>query len=334
MPDGPPLSHYQVVPPLTAAEFASLAADIEVRGVQVAVELDEHGNVLDGHHRIRACRELGITWWPEVTRHGLSEAEKRRHARTLNLARRHLSGEQKRQLIADQLRETPTASDRNIAQDLGVDHHTVADVRQLMVANGEFPQPLPRVDKNGVIRVRPVPRSTFRMVPSGTATSTLGSGEVEWYTPTAILDAAREVLGGFDLDPASNAIAQQSVRAAAYYTKEDDGLSQPWRGRVWMNPPFSAGIVDKFVAKLVHHVTAGDVTAAIMLVDNRTDTQWFHQAAGACQRICFHRGRIRFMTPDGEPGASPTNGSAIVYFGPEPDLFADVFGAIGIVLRR
>ena len=49
---------YQIMPPLTAAEYAALKADIAEHGVLVAVEMDEEGNVLDGHHRVRACQEL------------------------------------------------------------------------------------------------------------------------------------------------------------------------------------------------------------------------------------------------------------------------------------
>jgi hypothetical protein len=58
----------------------------------------------------------------------------------------------------------------------------------------------------------------------------------EWFTPAKYIAAARAVLGGIDLDPASNAIAQATVRAGRYYSKDDDGLAQPWHGRVWLNP--------------------------------------------------------------------------------------------------
>ena len=60
------------------------------------------------------------------------------------------------------------------------------------------------------------------------------SGDVEWYTPPEILDVARAVLGGFDLDPFSCAVANERVQAARFFTKEDDALKQEWFGRVWM----------------------------------------------------------------------------------------------------
>jgi len=90
---------YQLLPDLTDEEFAALKADIAARGVMVPVELDETGAVLDGHHRVRACAELGITEYPRIIRPGMSEDEKREHVLALNLDRRHLTREQRRELV-------------------------------------------------------------------------------------------------------------------------------------------------------------------------------------------------------------------------------------------
>lgn len=59
----------------------------------------------------------------------------------------------------------------------------------------------------------------------------------EHYTPVEYIEAARYVLGRIDLDPASCARANETVRASTYYTKEDDGLTQTWFGNVYLNPP-------------------------------------------------------------------------------------------------
>jgi N6-adenosine-specific RNA methylase IME4 len=130
---------YQVMPALSPDEFAELKADIRARGVMVPVEYDDQGEILDGHHRVRACRELGIAEWPRITRLGLDTIGKRLHARKLNLARRHLDQAQKRGLIEAQLRDTPGRSNRQIAGGLGVDHKTVGAVRDKL-SGGEIPQ--------------------------------------------------------------------------------------------------------------------------------------------------------------------------------------------------
>jgi site-specific DNA-methyltransferase (adenine-specific) len=80
---------YQVLPPLAPEARQALAEDIRRHGVLVAVEVDEEGNVLDGHHRVELAVELGIEY-PVVVRAGLSETERVEHALRLNLLRRHL----------------------------------------------------------------------------------------------------------------------------------------------------------------------------------------------------------------------------------------------------
>jgi ParB-like chromosome segregation protein Spo0J len=131
---------FQLLPPLPPDQFEALKADIARRGVMVAVELDEYGAILDGHNRARACRELGINDFPTVVRSGLSDEEKRIHARKANVLRRHLTREQMRGLIGDQLKELPEWANNRLASALGVDDKTVADVRARMEATSEIPK--------------------------------------------------------------------------------------------------------------------------------------------------------------------------------------------------
>jgi N6-adenosine-specific RNA methylase IME4 len=131
---------YQVMPPLSQEDYAELKADISARGVQVPVEYDEAGEILDGHHRVQICLELGIEHWPQLVRLGLSDAEKSEHARKLNVARRHLDQRQKRTLIEDQLRETPEKSNRQIAAVLRVDGKTVGVARERLERTAEIPR--------------------------------------------------------------------------------------------------------------------------------------------------------------------------------------------------
>jgi len=153
---------YQLFPPLHDEEYEALKADIAVRGVQVPVEYDDAGAILDGHHRVRACTELGIPEWPRLIRSGLSEGEKRSHVRALNLARRHLSQEERRALIAAQVRETPDRSDRQIAATLGVTHPTVAGVRARLEEAGDVERFTTSLDTLGRVQPRRVvPRTSI-----------------------------------------------------------------------------------------------------------------------------------------------------------------------------
>ena len=153
--------NYQVMPNLTLQDYEALKSDIAKRGVLIPIEYDEHGNVLDGHHRLRVCKELGLSHWPKFIRKGLSEEEKYQHARQLNLARRHLNQEQKRHLIQDQLRDTPHRSNRQIAGGLGVDHKTVSAARRNLEATGEIPQLHKTIGTDGKARPAKPIRTTF-----------------------------------------------------------------------------------------------------------------------------------------------------------------------------
>lgn len=85
---------YQLLPALPPDDYERLKSDIAERGIMVPIEVDEDGNILDGHHRARIAKELGLDC-PTKVRPFLEEHEKRLHAVALNLARRHLTDAQK-----------------------------------------------------------------------------------------------------------------------------------------------------------------------------------------------------------------------------------------------
>jgi hypothetical protein len=141
------------------------------------------------------------------------------------------------------------------------------------------------------------------------------------------------VLGEIDLDPASCPLAQETVRAKRFFTKEDDGLRQEWFGRIFLNPPYARGVIDRFVEKLLTEYLAGKVTAAIVLTNSFTDTRWFHALANAGAIFCFTKGRIKFYKADGTI-VHPMRGQSFSYFGPSPASFASEFGRFGAVRPR
>lgn len=158
------------------------------------------------------------------------------------------------------------------------------------------------------------------------------SGENEWYTPVEYIDAARHVLGCIDLDPASSELANQTVGATRFFSVKDDGLSQFWGGRVWMNPPYAADLVGKFIGKLLEHIVNGDVPEAIVLVNNATETNWFQSILAKASAVCFPKQRIRFVRPTGNPG-SPLQGQAVLYLGKQVETFARTFSVFGVVVN-
>lgn len=97
------------------------------------------------------------------------------------------------------------------------------------------------------------------------------SNSDEHNTPSYLIEAAREVMGGIDLDPMSNLVANDLVQASTIYTKEDDGLTKDWYGRVWLNPPFSLSKLA--IPKLIESYESERVTQAVLLVKSDVSTQ-------------------------------------------------------------
>jgi len=155
-------------------------------------------------------------------------------------------------------------------------------------------------------------------------------GEYEWYTPATILEAARAVMGGIDLDPASCEEANVLVQATQIFTEDDDGLERQWFGRVFLNPPFAHPTVKYFADKLLAEFAGESVDQAIWLSNACIDTDWW-QSLATHGLVCCHRGRVRFYGPN-DQGQSPTLGQTIIYLGPAVEAFRAQFGAFGVVL--
>jgi ParB family chromosome partitioning protein len=161
---------------------------------------------------------------------------------------------------------------------------------------------------------------------------TLSQRSNEWYTPSKFIEAAREVMGDIDLDPASCQLANETVKAKHYFTQEDDGLSQSWYGNVWLNPPFTGTHSrEKWTKKALEEYRLGHVEQLVLLMPVATDTQWFRPLWSFL--ICFPSFRIHFYQGKAHHN-SPNFGVCFIYLGPHEQKFIEVFSQIGTITRR
>jgi phage N-6-adenine-methyltransferase len=230
----------------------------------------------------------------------------------------------------------PDASNRKIAKALGTSHVTInRDLgTNVPPEDGKAQENQSGTGTNVPPQTTPPPATLSGAAAARLAIAnhrgTAGCND-EFRTPADVVARVRAVLGEIDVDPASTEQANATVKAAKYYTKEDSGLTKPWHGHVFMNPPYSRPGIDEFVAKLIAERNEGHITDAIVLVGNNTDTAWFHDLMVAADAACFTRGRLPFLRPDGAIGGG-AQGSCLFYFGKRVGVFAHEFSAIGTVL--
>lgn len=156
----------------------------------------------------------------------------------------------------------------------------------------------------------------------------MGSSESpEWYTPQDIIEYVLKLFGEIDTDPCSNSHEDPNVPAKTIFTKEDNGLSKEWYGKLYLNPPYGTEI-GKWIVKLLQEHKDGRVEESISLLPGRIDTSWFQPLYE--HLMCNVRGRIQFSNAQ----YSAPFPSIIVYIGKRKDEFIDVFQKVGPIMRR
>ncbi len=223
----------------------------------------------------------------------------------------------------DETTEAPTLSDMGITKSMSSRAQAIASVPE-----SEFEQ---TIAEHRDQQTELTSATMHKLTESGKAHVSHNSGENEWYTPPEYIEAARNVMGGIDLDPASSKIANQMVKAAKYFTAENNGLEKKWKGRVWINPPYAQPLINEFSKKICESLES--MEQAIVLVNNATETSWFQNMAKVSASICFVDKRIRFLDPAGKPGA-PLQGQAALYFGGNIKKFVAEYARFGVVLTH
>ena len=137
----------KMFPPITEEDFGRLVADIKANGLHQHI-VRYQGKILDGNNRYRACSLAGIE--PTFKDFTGIDADAQRYVISANIHRRHLSPDQRREIIVTLLRADPTQSNRQVADTAKVDHKTVGVVRAGLEAGGEIPHQEKTVGKDGV----------------------------------------------------------------------------------------------------------------------------------------------------------------------------------------
>jgi phage N-6-adenine-methyltransferase len=166
-------------------------------------------------------------------------------------------------------------------------------------------------------------RSDDRIQPEAETTPKSKASDC-WYTPPEIIALIQQCLGGITLDPCAD--DGKHVESCYHFTVADDGLSQQWFGRVFMNPPYSCPGV--WIAKLQEEFNCGRVEEAIALVPVATDTKWFHPLI-ASNLICFWKGRIKFLDVNYQPKMAARQSHCLIYWGKNQSRFRQVFSSFG-----
>lgn len=319
--------------------------------------------IVDGFHRYHAARANGLDKFPVDLRsgtkrdavlyavganyrHGLrrSNADKRRAVRWLledeewgkwsnSQIARHCNvsamfvGKLRRGLTVNVYSEEPTQ------RTYKTKHGTVATMDTTNIGQRDQVGQVEQADQADQAQVTQPPKEPDESSPS-TAQLLISSKNNEWYTPSKIIELAREVMGGIDLDPASCEAANEIVKADTFYTEEMDGLSQKWYGRVWMNPPYGMDAnhksnAGKWSAHLIEAYEQEVIDQGFTCLNAAIGRVWFNRLWD--YPLCFPYARIKFWNPTHKKD-QPTFGNVLVYLGPKVEVFEATFSEVGRVI--
>lgn len=153
----------------------------------------------------------------------------------------------------------------------------------------------------------------------------------DYATPPELWRRLAGPVDGFDLDPCSG--AESTPIAPTRFTKEENGLEQPWHGDVFANIPWSsngdASAKEKWLSKCRAEAKRDAVDSVVVLLPSDTSAGWFHEHVLAAEVVCFYGpGRLSFEGAD----RNPSFGLLIPVYGDDADAYRDVLSSIGAVI--
>jgi len=319
-------------PPLRESELTALRESMAI-GFDHAHPIVLHdGMILDGWHRYEAALAAGIQ--PRMIEY--SGVDPAGYVISNHVGRRHLTPGERAEAVV-RCREWATPADGAAVRDGDPGSNDPGSTNADMAAEAQVSVPTVKRAKEKVREERAVHVAQ-------------ASGEYEWYTPAGILIRVRKALGGpIDLDPCSSDRAQELVEAAHYITAAQNALDPEtfWMpetvpgggGHAFVNPPYAARLIPQFADRLMAEIERGNLSRAIWLSNNATETAWAQRLLSASAAVCFPSTRIKFLTPALEPKQTPLQGQMLIGLtaAAEDDgafrlQFEQAFSDLGIVL--
>lgn len=150
------------------------------------------------------------------------------------------------------------------------------------------------------------------------------------FAPIWLIEIARKVMGSIETDPASCPKANAFVKARFFHTKKGDGLTKSWWGSIWLYPPYSMPLIEKFSIHLCQQHLYGDTREACMLTRNSTETPWCQRLLMSCDRFCLLNKKLTFSAPN-KTVVTDEGGHILFYFGDRKSDFERLLKPHGIV---
>lgn len=304
-------------PMLSDEELQELADDITERGLTHPIVLTRDGVLLDGRNRIAACTRAGVK--PVFTEYAGDDPTA--YVVSINLRRRHLSQEERAFLgvrligvYEDEGRKAKAKAGASAApgkpKDGAALHHLSArdnskrstakaaadvSVAPRMVAQAKrISEQAP--DLVPMVQQRQMTMSKAESIVKNRAAGIADSDGDSWFTPSWLFD---QMGLRFDLDVcAPRKVEQRTAPADRYYTEDDDGLTGPWQGLVWCNPPYSKP--EAWADKMISHGNG------LLLTHVPNNAAWAVRAQQAADAVRLIQS-MHFVRPNGQtqrPGYS------------------------------